>query len=307
MLLLSPAIRDLKESDMEQVNAICSTTWGGNDYIPEVLPYWIINQDYIVRGLFDDDLLLSICTLHIVPSTEIGYISGLRTRAEKQREGYGKVVTESLITTAGENGVKHLLYLTINSNEASMGLAKNLGFSLIERYGSFHLHSPFPSHPTPSPALIPIKTNPERLDEVVRTFPSLIPNDYIPFDFQFYMKTLNNLRRISERTDYYLVIDNDGQPGGLFYSSPLREDRGEQAISYVVYTINRAIFVDMMARIVDEVQSMGATRVTFIMGPNATKWVADLGYVDSEIGTWPGEFLERRLLLYELQLKEERS
>ncbi len=307
MLLLSPAIRDLEESDMEQVNAICSTTWGGNDYIPEVLPYWISNQDYIVRGLFDDDLLLSICTLHIVPSTDIGYISGLRTRAEKQREGYGKVVTESLITTARENGVKHLLYLTINSNEASMGLAKNLGFSLIERYGSFHLHTPFPSHPTPSPALIPIKTNPERLVEVVRTFPSLIRNDYIPFDFQFYKKTLNTLRRISERTDYYLVIDNDGQPGGLFYGSPLREDRGEQAISYVVYTINRAIFVDMMARIVDEVQSMGATRVTFIMGPNATEWVADLGYIDSEIGTWPGEFLERRLLLYELQLKEERS
>ncbi|MFW9967532.1 MAG: GNAT family N-acetyltransferase [Candidatus Thorarchaeota archaeon] len=299
---MSPAIRDLEESDMEQVNAICSTTWGGNDYIPEVLPYWISNQDYIVRGLFDEKTLLSICTLHIVPSTDIGYISGLRTREERRREGYGKVLTEDLVNTAREDGVKHLLYLTINFNEASMGFAKNLGFSLIEQYGSFHLYAPFPSHQTPSPTLIPIKTDPERLDEVLGTSPSLIPNDYIPFDFQFYQKTLNNLRRISERTEYSLVIDTNGQPGGLFYGSPLREDRGERATSYVVYTINRAIFVDMMARIVDEIESMGATRVTFIMGPNATKWVADLGYRNSEMGTWPGDNLGRRLLLYELQL-----
>jgi hypothetical protein len=57
-----------------------------------------------------------------------------------------------------------------------------------------------------------------------------------------------------------------------------------------------------MARIADEIESMGATRVTLIMGPNATKWVADLGYTDSEMGVWPGENIGRRLLLYERRL-----
>jgi hypothetical protein len=98
------------------------------------------------------------------------------------------------------------------------------------------------------------------------------------------------------------VIDENGHPGGFYYGAPMREDRGERATSYVVYTTNRTIFVDMMARIVDEIEEKGATRVTFLMGSNATQWVADLGYMDSEIGAWPGEYLERRLLLYELQL-----
>jgi hypothetical protein len=58
----------------------------------------------------------------------------------------------------------------------------------------------------------------------------------------------------------------------------------------------------MMARIVDEISERGATRATFLMGSNATTWVTGLGYTDSEIGAWPGENLERHLLLYELEL-----
>ena len=78
------------------------------------------------------------------------------------------------------------------------------------------------------------------------------------------------------------------------------EYRGERGTNYVVFTTNRAIYVDMMARIVDELKSIEATQVGFIMGPNATKWAKDLGYTDSELGAWPGKYSERRLLLYEL-------
>ncbi len=292
---------------MEQVNIICSETWGGNDYVPEILPSWMESPDYIVRGLFDEDELLSICTLQLVPSTDIGYISGLRTREERRQEGHGRTLSRALIEIAQERGVRRLLYLTINFNEASTGLAKHLGFSLREQYGHFHLYTPFPSHPTPSPALIPLKAHPERVEEVIRTSPNLIPHTYIPFDYQFYQKSLENLHHISGRTTFQLIVDSDGQPGGFYYGSPLREDRGEQRTSYVVYATNRTIYVDMMARIVDEIDSMGATRVTFLMGPNGTEWITSLGYIDSEIGAWPGEFSERRLLLYELQFYEERS
>ncbi|MFX0053300.1 MAG: GNAT family N-acetyltransferase [Promethearchaeota archaeon] len=295
-------IRDLEQSDMEGVIAICSTTWGGNDYIPEVLPNWIDDPEYIVRGLFEENELLSICTLQLVPSLDTGYISGLRTKEDHRQVGHGKRLTKNLIDTAREIGVRHLLYLTMNFNEPSMKLAEHVGFSLRDQYGSFHLYTPFPSHPTPSPELIPIKASPERIAEVFRTTPSLVPNHYIPFDFHFYQKALSNLKHISANTVFRLVTDENGNPGGLYYSAPLRDDRGERATSYIVYTTNQSIFVDMMARIVDEISDRGATRVTFIMGSNATRWVTGLGYTDSEMVSWPGDFSERRLFLYELVL-----
>ncbi|MFW9802334.1 MAG: GNAT family N-acetyltransferase [Candidatus Thorarchaeota archaeon] len=295
-------IRDLEQSDMEQVMTICSTTWGGNDYIPEVLPNWIDSPDYIARGLFEADELMSVCTLQVVPSSKTGYISGLRTKEEHRRKGHGKEITEDLIATAQEIGVKHLLYLTMNFNEPSKKLAEQLGFSLRDQYGSFHLYTPFPSHPTPSPDLIPINASPERVTEVTRSFASLVPNHYIPFDFHFYGKSLDNFRHISASSDFHLVTDENGHPGGLYYSAPLRDDRGERATSYIVYTTNQSIFVDMMARILDEIPERGATRVTFLMGPNATEWVTGLRYTDSEMGAWPGVYSERRLLLYELEL-----
>ena len=58
----------------------------------------------------------------------------------------------------------------------------------------------------------------------------------------------------------------------------------------------------MMARIVDEATELGATRVGFLMGPNCVEWVSALGYTDSEIGAWPGKYLERRLLFYSKRL-----
>ncbi|MHA2139980.1 MAG: GNAT family N-acetyltransferase, partial [Candidatus Thorarchaeota archaeon] len=226
----------------------------------------------------------------------------LRTKDSRRREGYGKALTEDLMMIAQEKGVRYLLYETINMNQASIGLAKHLGFSLIEQYGLFHLFTPFPPHPTPSPTNIPLSVSPERVDEVISSFSSLVPNNHIPYDFQFYKKSPDNLRLLSERTTFQLVIDENDRPGGLYYNSPLMEYRGERVTTYVVYTTNWAIFVDMMARIVDELESIEVTQVGFIMGPNATKWVTDLGYTDSEMGAWPGDFSARRLMLYELGL-----
>ncbi|MHA2072304.1 MAG: GNAT family N-acetyltransferase [Candidatus Thorarchaeota archaeon] len=304
---MNKIIRDLEHSDMEQVNNICSTISSDDDYISEFLPKWVDSSDYISRGLFDDTELLSICTLHLASSTDSGYIRGLRTKDTRRREGYGKALTEDLMMIAQEKGVKCLFYETINMNVASMGLAKHLGFSLIEQYGLFHLFTPFPPHPTPSPTCIPLNASPERVDEVISSFPSLVPNDHIPYDFQFYKKSPDNLRLLSERTTFQLVLDENDQPGGLYYHSPLMEYRGERATTYVVYTTNRAIYVDMMARIVDESESIEATQVGFIMGPNATKWAKDLGYTDSELGPWPGEYSKRLLVLYEYQFKDDRS
>jgi len=243
---------------MDQVKILCSTTWGGNDYIPEVLPHWIGSSDYIVRGLFDDNELLSICTLQIVTSSDLGYISGLRTKDEHRRKGHGKTISKDLMETARRMGVTHLLYLTINFNDPSMRFAEHLGFSLRDQYGSFHMYKPWPSHPTPSPALIPIKASPERIAEVIESNPSFIPNNCIPFDFQFYQKSIQDLQLISERTTFHLVVDGDGQPGGLYYGSPIRADRGERRTSYIVYSANRSIFVDLMARIVDELPVVAA-------------------------------------------------
>jgi len=299
---LSFDIRDLELSDMEQVNDICSTTWGGNDYIPEVLPHWIETSENIVRGIFENNLLLSIGTLQLVPSTKRAYISGIRTREGRRREGHGKTLMMDLLSTAREKKLNHILYLTINFNEASIGLAESLGFSVLEQFGFFHLFSPFSPHPTPSSLFIPVTVRPERLSEVISSSPPLVPNNFIPFDYRFYEKSLENLRRISERTEFHLVIDFDGHPGGLYYRSPIHEDLDERTTTYVVYSTNRTIFVDMMARIVDELESMRATKATFLMGPNATNWVADLGYRDAELGVWPGEYLKRRLMLYELWL-----
>ena len=63
--------------------------------------------------------------------------------------------------------------------------------------------------------------------------------------------------------------------------------------AFTVFASDRAVFIDIMSRMIDEAEAVGADRGVFFLGPRVTEWVLDLGYVADE-------FVDRRFLLYEL-------
>jgi hypothetical protein len=205
------------------------------------------------------------------------------------------------MNVAKQKGIEKLRYMTSSMNKASVSLAERLGFELIESMGFFFLHTPFPPHPSPRDNFKPKVATPDELHAVLRGS-SLVPSKHLPYDHEFHEKNLGSLISIGESTDFRVVYDETWAPAGLYYRNPLSERGGETRTTYAVYCTNRTIFVDMMARIVDEASELGATRVGFLMGPNGVEWVSALGYTDSELGEWPGDYLERRLLLYSKRL-----
>ncbi|MFX1369850.1 MAG: GNAT family N-acetyltransferase, partial [Promethearchaeota archaeon] len=255
----------------------------------------------IMRGRFEGDELISLCALEIRQSAGVAYISGLRTREGRRREGHGLHLTKELMNAAKKMGVKDLRYMTSSMNVASMGLAEQLGFSLVDEVGFYFLNTPFSPHPSPRESFKPKTVTADELYEILRRS-NLVPNKHLPYDHEFHAKTLGSLRRIGESTEFRVVSDEGGKPAALYYRNPLTERGGETRTTYAVYCINRTIFVDMMARIVEEAKELGVTRAGFLMCPNGIEWVSSLGYVDSELGPWPGEYLDRRLLLYSKRL-----
>ena len=67
--------------------------------------------------------------------------------------------------------------------------------------------------------------------------------------------------------------------------------------TFTVFASDRSIFVDMMARMQDEIVESEVDRAVFFLGPNATKWSQGLGIVSEE-------YKDRRFLLYELNPQE---
>jgi len=291
-------LRELVIEDHDQVKSLCETIWEGNDYVPEEFPSWISSTRNTPVGIFKDEELVALGDLEIVENTAIGWIKGLRVKEGHRHKGYGANVTKALIKAAKEQGIRILWYATSSQNEASQMVAEHTGFTLSDKTGYFRLYRPYPEHPTPSPTFIPLKIDANRLYEILLTNPDLVQSTTFPLAWHFDFKSIEGLSRLLKDADIKVIIDEEGLAQGVYCMA--KRDRKEDiwTAAYTVFATNRTVFVDIIARTIDEADALGADRAVYFLGPRATEWALALGYVDEE-------FIGRRFLLYEHNLSND--
>lgn len=294
---MSSCIRDLSINDLYHIQALCETIWEGNDYVPEIFPLWMQNPLSKTIGFFEDDELLAIGNLERIKDTDIAWIQGLRVKEGHREKGYAKTITNRLTNVAKHLGIKHLWYATGSRNEASMKVAEKCGFHIADKTGYFRIHKPYPEHPKPSLSIVPLNVNPERLHELLIANPDLVESQTFPLAWHFDFKTLEGLTRLLENTIIKVVLDEVGKMQG-FYCIVERRRKEERTAAFSVFAIDRSVFVDIMSRMIDKAESLGADRAVFFLGPRVTEWALNLGYVAEE-------FIGRKFLLYELNPQEE--
>ena len=291
-------LRELVIEDHNQVKLLCENIWDGNDYVPEEFPEWISNSTNTPIGIFKGEELIALGDLEKVENAAIGWVKGLRVKEGHRQKGYGAKVTQALATAAKEQGIRILWYATSSRNEASQLVAERTGFTLSDTTGYFRLYRPYPEHSTPSPTFTPLKIDASRLHEILLANPELVESTTFPLAWQFDFKSIEGLSRLLKDAEIKVIIDEEGIAQGLYCMA--RRDRKEDVwtAAYTVFATNRTIFVDIIARSIDEADALGAARVVYFLGPNATEWALTLGYVDEE-------FIGRRFLLYEHNLSSD--
>jgi GNAT superfamily N-acetyltransferase len=291
---MSVSLRELTVDDQEHVSILCKTVWEGNDYVPAVFPRWISTPDSYTLGLFEGEELIAIGNVEKTEGTTIAWVQGLRVKDTHREKGHATKMTSALSDLARAKGITTLWYATSSRNKASITVALKTGFQVVTRTGYFRLYKPFPPHSKPSQSIVPIQVNPERLFELLTINPDLVKDDKFPLAWHFDYKTIEGLTRLVSRAVNKVVIDEAGIPQAL-YCVTERERKEEKISAYTVFATDRSVFVDVMSRMIDESQTAGVDRAVFFLGPNATEWAQDLGYVTEE-------FTGRRFLLYEKKL-----
>ncbi len=285
-------LRDLTIEDHDQVNELCLTVWDGNDYVPKTFPIWLENPLVSVMGLLQDDELVAICALELVPDTTIAWVEGLRVKESHRQKGLAREIVHHISKLAEEKGVRTLWYATSSRNEASMAVAMHAGFRLADSVGYFRLYKPFPDHPKPSLAYIPLEVDDDRLHEILMTNPDLIESTTIPLAWEFDFRSKEGLARLSKKTNFKVVIGENGDTLAL-YCRVDRQRNEELTAAFTLFARDRSIFVDVLSRAIDEAITVNADRAVFFLGPRASEWALASGYVTEE-------FVGRRFLLYEL-------
>ena len=287
--------RDLQLSDESSVRELCKDIWEGNDYVPDRFSSWIREDNSSPIGLFIEGELVALGNLAAAPDSPVAWIKGLRVNMSRQHEGYGTKLVEHMIVLAKKRGIKKIRYATGSRNEHSVHLAKNLGFVVANSIGYFRLSNPYPQHPAPSPTTVPLVVSSERLHKVLSSTPELVESETLPLLWEFEDKELEGLVRLENRTEFKLIVSDEGNAKGLFYGASVERNRSKTA-TYSVFATDRSVFKDIMARILEELDNSGADRAVFFLGPRATEWAPSLLIV-------PDDYMDRRYLLLELDLE----
>jgi GNAT superfamily N-acetyltransferase len=290
---MSEELRDLKLSDHPAVNELCMGIWGGRDYVPHRFPRWIGNELNHPFGIFHGDTLQAIANLEIKPDIKTGWVKGLRVDEAQRRKGHASRLVDQLILRAKAIGLETLRYATSSRNIASLKVAENLGFELVNNVRYFRLEPPFPPLPRPSPSINPLQVGPERLYEIVKTS-DIIPSDTFAIRWEFHKKDFKSLQGILERETAHAVFGDTGNAESLTFFSTFERD-GQKTTVLSIFSANRTIFVDIFSRAMDYLEATQTERAAFFLGPRVEEWV---DYI-IEI---PEEFVGRRFILYELKL-----
>ena len=293
---MSSSIRELTIEDHEHITILCETIWNGNDYVPSIFPKWIENPLTRTIGLFEDGELVTFGNIEKLANTDIALIQGLRVKEGHREKGHATTITSGLVDIAKEMNIKHLWYSTSSRNESSMRVAEKCGFHVADRTGYFRIYKPFPAHPKPSFSIVPLEVTPERLHELLIMNPDLVESSTVPLAWHFDFKTQEGLRRLLQNAVVKVVVDETGIVRGL-YCQIERERDEEKTAAFTVFATDRAVFVDIMSRMIDQAETIGADRAVFFLGPRVTEWALDLGYVADE-------FIDRKFLLYEMNPAE---
>ncbi len=286
-------VRTLVIGDAEELERVSHSVWE-DDYAPLRFKDWLVDPLWCPVGVFLDNKLMAFAALHIVDGTTCGWVNALRTDAEHHRKGFGLMAVAKLVEIAREKGLSELRYVTSSRNEASLKLAEKLGFRVLDKMTSFRLIRPFPPRPKPSPSIVPLKVDAQRVFESVQMYPDLMQSNLVPVPFEFEDKTLQGFQRIGTKVTYYLIIDDMGHPLGLYYIRDFQENV-EMRRRVVVFSRHRSIFVDTIARIIEETEATDINNLGFFLGPNATEWATTMILI-------PEDMRDRYLIALSLKL-----
>ncbi|MFX1562481.1 MAG: GNAT family N-acetyltransferase [Promethearchaeota archaeon] len=134
---MSLVIRPFRESDKPEILEIAKHTWGGYDYLPNVLDEWARDAN---RHIFVAEFrgrVVSFSALRIIESGRTGWLEGLRVRRWYRRRGYARAMTRHLFDAGARLGVERLRLTTASVNVGTRRLVQQFGMDELLRMKVF--------------------------------------------------------------------------------------------------------------------------------------------------------------------------
>ncbi len=122
--------RELNTGDIPRIKEMCRNIWDGDDYLPQVIEQWLVDDESHNYGAFLDSQTNKLIGSGRIKwlSNILGWIEGGRVAQPYQNQGLGFRISKYAVEYAKEHGAKSVQYDTWTENRGSCALAKAHGF-----------------------------------------------------------------------------------------------------------------------------------------------------------------------------------
>jgi len=131
--------RKIKENELSELLKLYEHLHNNDDPLPSakiVDNVWkeiFQNQNIEYFGVFDSSLLISSCTITLIPNLTrscrpYGIIENVVTHSEYRKNGYGKMVLKAALDFAWQNNCYKVMLMTGRLNEGTFKFYESAGF-----------------------------------------------------------------------------------------------------------------------------------------------------------------------------------
>lgn len=238
-------IRAAELKDRDRIIEISSKIWGGHDYIPEVVDYWLAGNNGILWVAEQEGVVKGYSRMtYLRPNTS--WMEGIRVDTEARGLGIGKALTAFQIQKSFEEGFEHCELSSYIENYESLSIVEKYGFKRVAAFKIFEWNRTdieavklAQIETEISHRLEHVEVTPVTMGEVAEVFARIEESHmyrrregYFSFDWTFEHLDQELLRLLIQRGElFWIKVENEEK--GLF-SLSRRFAKGEyKTLNYV--------------------------------------------------------------------------
>ena len=280
-------IRPATHDDYDDVVAIASQTWDGEDYLQYVYHDWLEGDNRCTLVAEVDGHVAGIAQLVMLSAYE-AWGQGLRVAPAHRGKGISEAITYDLFDWAREQGAVVSRAMVFSWNQAGLGQSRATGYDPITEFRWFH--------PEPARAAVSDRVGHDPDAAWVYWTASdardVLGGLALSMDESWALQELTRelLRRAGEDTAVFTVTDEDGTHGFSYRTRTFEREEDGETETWAEYGVAAWEDVETARTLIEalaaDAADIGADR-TRILVPETARYVSDGAFVRANIGEEP--------------------
>jgi ribosomal protein S18 acetylase RimI-like enzyme len=267
-------IRQLRESDKDDILEISRHTWDGHDYVPNFFDSWLKDKSSHPVGIEDEGHIIALANLRVIDAGKTGWMEALRVHPNYRGKGLATILTQHVVQLAKSIPVQRIRYTTAVSNETSLHLAETVGMKRKFTLAGYWQEGP--------PKISWRSSNRPLLETTASDiYQNLIDTHLIPFNIIIYNwkaldVTFEGLTKVGAIAQFW--VQKEAGKVTSFSLNLNQDARTDLEWAFTIYAKDTSGFLDHLSHHVNMASETGSTSLFGLFEPRFSETFHDLDW-----------------------------